>query len=310
MWKYLCQALDLRRLPSRWLLWARVPGMPHTPPHVYCGRECQKNAWKEHKKVCTALKKERSAKKQSRKRDARRIAKEVEEALLCPCVDAAIDCQVEWSKALLQVEEGDLVSACRAFAFVIFVNNSFEDKNKTEVEKAYNAAMHMGDGMWGRVLRGVVTGGKNLEVELSKLDQKSLHMTVYISPAGTTFYTENEERLACAILHTMYCRQAWQGGRATESDKLLATYHLRQATKIVDPRRYLTLTFELAYTYRDTYDMQLAVDCYKSFLTKADPTHPLWENATAGLKSAEMMAQLPTEQLRRAQRMQQTIEGI
>ena len=114
----------------------------------------------------------------------------------------------------------------------------------------------------------------------------------YVSPAGITFQTEDEPRLVATIAHTMYCRHSWLSGR----DRARARTSLSRACELLDPRRYLTLTFELAYTANDMGDAKVAVEWYKKFIEKADSNHHLWSNATRGLQAAEMIAKMPKEQ--------------
>ena len=107
------------------------------------------------------------------------------------------------------------VAACRAFCFAIFLNNAL-DVRDVPIQKS--AAAAASDAVWGPLLASIQDRNSHSLILVSE----QLHSMVAgkqpaCSPTGTTFITEDQEQLACAIADILCCR-AFTGEAARTHD--------------------------------------------------------------------------------------------
>jgi len=77
----------------------------------------------------------------------------------------------------------------------------------------------------------------------------------------------------------------WQFGEQLADDTQFSSQMklIELASENIDPEQYLTMMYELAYTYRDNAAFEQSRRWYKKFLDKAPPDHVLRKTAETNL---------------------------
>ena len=226
---------------------------------AYCGADCQRAAWKTgHKQACAAMaaakREERSASKQKAEKHTAQMLRSLSSGVIETPLDALLDPAAIYGAALEQLERGEAAEASWTLLVALFLDWSINSKAKLKPLPRMLRACGGTLPPWAKALEPFCNGGPNLRrfAEAGEALTVRDRADCEIGPAGTLLAGENRADFAQACCFIFDARdlstafsQRPERSLAYEAQRLVA-----EACQVLQPARYLTLMFELAYSNR------------------------------------------------------------
>ena len=279
---------------------------------VYCGRECQKRAWKTHKKECARLERDCEAqqKEAGRALSEGALSEGPERPPSTRPVDYSDEGPAVFDEAVRALRAGHFEAAAERFCYALFLDFSLDaalgdggyvDQLKARVQPPSVPV---------RILLLVVGNGAGLgafraqdwEELLQQLpDPVPCAAAPSPDPNATASHplVSSDAAWAKALVHVLCARFLARAASSTMQMSLNgeAKRHLLEAQRLIGGRGYLTMLFDLGWVHRDVMEFDAARRYYDQFLKAAPATHPLRGAAEQAMQSVgvyEMMLNMGT----------------
>eukprot|EP00931_Biecheleriopsis_adriatica_P093273 TRINITY_DN67015_c0_g1_i1.p1 TRINITY_DN67015_c0_g1~~TRINITY_DN67015_c0_g1_i1.p1 ORF type:complete len:453 (-),score=104.59 TRINITY_DN67015_c0_g1_i1:179-1402(-) len=247
---------------------------------AYCSRECQKAAWKTHKHSCEeAARLKLESLGQEHQKHAEAAAARTQQSQERP-VDYGLEGEAVWKEACSLTTSEHFQEAAERFCFAIFLKNSLDarmgEQQPVTVVVKLNGQSPQAGNPFAAILHGFTIRDLNSRLEHWEKVCES-------QPGHSSLQQESRVIAICKVLAG---RSLGQAGGQTMDQKLFAKQMklIEDAAYYMKPERYLTMMYELAYTYRDNGAFGQSKRWYKNFLEKAPATHSLRSSAEHALR--------------------------
>jgi len=253
----------------------------------YCGKNCQLNAWKNgHKKECKQLKSERREKESTANQEFKIEQSRVN---LLP-LDANLDPNGLWKEGVQLSEKGEFEEAAWKFLLALFMNAALDANDMKPVILAVEACNEDDPVIMALSVVSTYGGGKRCVQRAEEMYERARTMESTFINVDMSTTLEDVDRRAfglgmCFIMYArkigivFSCKSAADARRTETRDAFDDVAKLVMNSKqYIDPRRWLTLHFELGYTNMDVGALIEGEKWLKLFTTKIESTESFRTN--------------------------------
>lgn len=271
----------------------------------YCGKECQKLAWKNgHKKECKTLKSERD----TERAEDRKEYKNEQKRSKMPPLDVNLDPKGLWKEGIKLSKLGKCEDAAWKFLVALFMSAALDANDKAPVKVAVDGCKK--DDAVAKALSSILCHEEGLKPYAKVCEwaaERNGIKGVEMSPSVDDVDRNSFGLGMCKIMYArklgiiFACKSA-ADARCTENKMAFdeVAKLVQQASFYIDPQRWLTMQFEMGYSSMDVGAVNEAEKWLNLFTNTLDRTKSLQTNRGAaqhwsGMKSSasSRLIQLP-----------------